>query len=715
VSPRLARSGLALGASALLLLALGCPKKTEAPTDSGATKEVGASSAPSLRPDPVDLEGIKGRGELRVLVFGAEASFLPRAGSVAYDRELATRFAQRIGVPVRFVRAERFDELLDLLEQGFGDIVAARMTVTPARQKRASFTRPTRLVSEVLIGSAADKGKLPTAMSELAGVAVHVRPSSSWATTLRELGAQVVPVDERLDDDEVAHLVGAQKLPLSVIDSDSLEVLRSYTDTIRPLLTLKEAQQVAWAVRKDAAALKLEVDAFVVEQALMADRDQTWTGDLGVIKERGVLRVLTRNTPWSYFLHRGEPRGFDYELAKGVADALGVRLEVIVPPTGADLIPWLEEGRGDIIAAAFTITPEREERLLFSTPYLFVDEVVVQRKDAPALKRVEDLAGKTVWVRPSSSYEDTLRELQKRVPLEIKAADAHKDTHQLIDQVVRGDIERTVADEHILQAELTWRDDVVASLPITEAAADARDPIGKPAGGAKSIAFATRKTSPALKAFLDEHVRRHYRGTHYNLAKRRYFEDVRVVRSSHGESYQESGKLSDYDDVIRRHASARGLDWRLLAAQAWRESHFDPKAKSWVGARGLFQVMPRTGAEMGYFDLEDPEVGTEAGVRYFAELIDAFDARLPFEERVRFALASYNAGRGHVLDARRLAEKLGKNPDRWYGHVSEAMLLLKERRYFRKARHGYCRGDEPVAYVRDIEERYRAYARLVPP
>lgn len=167
--------------------------------------------------------------------------------------------------------------------------------------------------------------------------------------------------------------------------------------------------------------------------------------------------------------------------------------------------------------------------------------------------------------------------------------------------------------------------------------------------------------------------------------------------------------ISPYDPLLQRYAAEYGLDWRLLAAQAWQESRFDPKARSWAGARGLLQVLPATGKELGFDDLSDPEQGIHAGARYLRELLTRFEPTLPFRERLHFALASYNVGAGHVQDARRLAAELGLDPSRWADHVEKAMLLLEEPRHFQRARHGYCRGSEPVRYVREIQATYERY------
>lgn len=173
-------------------------------------------------------------------------------------------------------------------------------------------------------------------------------------------------------------------------------------------------------------------------------------------------------------------------------------------------------------------------------------------------------------------------------------------------------------------------------------------------------------------------------------------------------------RLSPFDDVIRASARRYGLDWRLVAAQMYQESRFDPEARSWVGAVGLLQVMPRTGAELGFSNLADPDENIQAGTRYFAQLLERFESDLPVQQRVRFALAAYNAGLDHVLDARLLAKQKGWDPNRWFRNVEKAMLLLEQARWYRTVRRGYCRGSEPVAYVSHIQTTYDAYARLMP-
>ena len=171
-------------------------------------------------------------------------------------------------------------------------------------------------------------------------------------------------------------------------------------------------------------------------------------------------------------------------------------------------------------------------------------------------------------------------------------------------------------------------------------------------------------------------------------------------------------QLSPYDDLVKPLAKQYGMDWRLITAQMYQESKFNPKAKSFAGALGLMQVMPRTARELGYDKLQTPRNGIEAGVAYMQWLEARFPGELDFQERVYFTLAAYNAGAGHVRDARRLARQQGLDPNRWFDHVEKAMLLLSKPEHYKKARFGYVRGREPVQYVKSIRDRYLGYLQI---
>jgi membrane-bound lytic murein transglycosylase F len=226
-----------------------------------------------------------------------------------------------------------------------------------------------------------------------------------------------------------------------------------------------------------------------------------------------------------------------------------------------------------------------------------------------------------------------------------------------------------------------------------------------------SYCWATRAADGELRQAIDEFIRREYRGTVYNILRRRYL-GPRRWRGSEPPSLREGSALSPYDDLAKRYAERYGFDWRLLVALMYQESRFDPQALSAAGAVGLLQVLPSTARELGVSDPSDPEQGFQAGVRYLDWLRGRFSLDMGLPDRVAFTIAAYNAGYGHVADARRVAARNGWDTERWFDNVERAMLLLARPEVARTVPNGYCRGSEPVNHVREILERFRAYIRL---
>lgn len=701
----------------LLVLLAGCtsrsaPTAPDAAVATATVARVRPPSAAEVEPARLDLPGIVERGHLRILIRGDGTAFLPRAADATAgplgDLASAEAFAAWLGVKPEVVLVPRHDQLITALLEGRGDIIATGMTVTASRAAQVSFSRSTVSVREMLVGPPGLKLSEP---ADLSGREVHVRASSAYRQTLESLGVdglRIVDVPEHLDTARIVEAVASGERPLTVADGPIVRAVRAYEPRVKAYFPLGEPRELAWAVRPDASELKVAIDQFRTERALTRDLEPIFTGDLDGIDERGVLRVLTRNNPVTYFLYRGRPFGFEYELARMLADELGVRLEMVVPPDRESLESWLLKGKGDLIAASMTITPKREQRMAFSKPYLIVDEVVVKQEGREGPATLEDLAGAKVHLRRSSSAWESLSRLKRKRGLEVElvAVPESVETEELIARVASGAIPLTVADSHILDVERTYgvaAEPAFALPPGPAAALAASEP------GSKAIGFAVRPTAGKLRAAVNDFVGRHYRGRKYNIYRRRYFEDARRIRNFKTSRVDRTGRISPYDEIFRAVASKYELDWRLMAAQAYVESGFDPRATSWVGARGLFQVMPVTATSLGYARLEDPLVGTKAGIAYMNRLLSRFDPLLPFGERVWMALAAYNAGLGHVHDARRLAPQLGLDPDKWFGHVEQAMLALSKPEHARKARHGYCRGREPVAYVAHIREVYETY------
>ena len=625
-----------------------------------------------------DLPQLKERGRLAVAVFGAEEDFLPRAGSPkARDRELLTEFAQRAGLQVEFKVERDFNALFSRLLAGEVDLVAHGLTITEERRAKLAFTNPVATVRHLVVGRKGAPG-LPRTPSALAGQTVVVHAGSAYAQSLKGLGLKgltLVSAPEELDTEGVVYRVGRGDFPLTVTDSNVFDSIATYNPDVEALFAVAEGKELAWALRPDAPVLKAALDAFLVEKALTAYADRTFDGDLEGLQQRGSLRLLTWNDPVSYFAYRGDLFGFEYELAKLLAARLKLRLEVVVPPRRELLLPWLLEGRGDVIAASLHPTRELQHRATLSRPYLF-SELVKVGEDPLTLASGHTHAafGLTAW-------------------------DKELDDADLVERVRTGGIRGTAVDRFLLEA----LPPLPATVPVSPLAQD------------QPVVFATRPAAPALARAVDGFVASTYQGLEYNLLHRRYLEsNNRLIALARSQEVSRTGALSPFDGLFRRYAAPLALDWRLLAAQCFQESRFDPLAHSWAGAVGLFQLMPATATELGVKRREDPQDSIRAGSTYLSRLSARVDARLEFQQRLRFALAAYNVGFGHVEDAQRLAQERGLDATRWFGHVEKAMLLLEQPAFYRRARHGYCKGSEPVKYVSEIQARYDGYVKLIP-
>jgi membrane-bound lytic murein transglycosylase F len=683
----------------------------------GPALALGCSAPPESDeppPDPYvargDLREIRERGTLRVLVPTLPEDDLQRAGTPDLeDREMALAFTSRLGLGCEFYSVESRSEILERLEQGYGDVLMAQLTVTAERKQRLRFTRATSIADEWLVGWKGDPD-LPRTVESLAGREVHVRRSSSFAETLRELsrsrgmGIRLVFVDETLDTETIAYQVSRGERSLTVVDSNLLASIQAYNSDLEPLFVLAPGRELAWVVRNDAPELAAALDAFIIERHLTSHRtDDRTNGDLDAIRKRGSIRIITLNNPVHYFLYRGRQRGFDYEIGSLLARKLGVRLELLVPPSRDLAFDWLREGRGDLIAATLTVTPRRREVVAFSRPFLFVEELVVRKARAgETVASVYHLRGRSIHAWKSSSHHETLERYKSSVgPFEIVPIPEEMEYEEILDRVGRGEFPLAVVDSLILEAELPHRADVEVAFPLSP---------GRPL----PVAFAVRPENPDLLAVVDEFAATLVGSLELNDARDRYFRRSRGLRRAVGGSAGVGGRLSPYDESFRKFSQRYGLDWRLMAAQAYQESQFDPGAESWAGALGLFQILPSTGLELGFEDLRDPDSGIHAGVRYMHQILDRLEARIPLKHRLRLALAAYNAGFGHLQDARRLAAEEGLDPDKWFGHTEKAMLLLSQPRYYQRARHGYVRGSETVRYVSEIQNRYDHYVTLVP-
>jgi membrane-bound lytic murein transglycosylase F len=438
--------------------------------------------------------------------------------------------------------------------------------------------------------------------------------------------------------------------------------------------------------------------------------------DLDSIIARGKLVAVTDFNSTNYFLYRGEPMGFHYELLRAYTEHLGIDLEIITENHLERAFNFLNTGEADLLAIGLTVSSSRKKEIRFTEPILETRQVLVQRKPrnwrSITLESLErhlvrnqlDLAGKTVYVQEHSIHFDRLQTLANEIGDTINIIQVPLESEDLIKNVANGEIEFTVCDENIALVNATYYPGI-----------DVNTPVSFP----QNVAWGVRKNhSDKLLNELNSWIELYRKTPSYSQLYSKYFRNSRSNTIVKSDYYSLStGKISMWDDLIKKAGAELGWDWRLLASLMCQESRFDPHVESWAGAYGLMQIMPKTGEKFGIDITSSPANNVKAGTLYIKSLKAIFDDRIPDEnERMKFILASYNAGPGHVLDAMKLTGKNGMDPQKWDGNVAVWLLKKAEPVYYNDSvvKNGYFRGTESVNFVTEILDRYEHYKNMIP-
>ncbi len=677
-----------------------CAKQEDSSKDSVSQEKKESSQKHSSKPkytSKADLAGIKKQGKLRLIAprfDGAEA--LPRNGvPILNYHAIAEELAAEMGVEAYWVYVDGFDDLLPTLKGGKGDIIVTNLSITDERQKSVSFTNSIARVKEVVVGKKSISLK---SLEDIQALTLSVPKGTAYVETIKnykEGELKFEEIETSISDSDLLAGIATGQYDATVLDSDIVNALLPAYPDLKKGKALNKKRLIAWAVRKENPVLLKFVNEYLVSHHVKASANKNEKRDWAGIKEKGRLRMLTLNNPASYFMYRGELMGFDYELVKKFADDNDLHLSVILKENIPDLFDALKKGEGDVIAASITKTSEREKQgLVFSRPYLKVKEQLVGREGGPSVATVDELDGHTLGINPDTVFIQRLKEKMKSTTkIKVKQY-RNTQTEELISLLEHKEFDFTVADSHLVAIEKAYHKEINVNLDLTDES---------------PIAWVLRPDQEELTSQLNAYIKKHYRGLFYNVTFNKHFKnDRKIQKFQKGRVTSETG-LSPYDSIVKPIAESNGMDWRLIVAQMYQESKFNPKAKSFAGAQGLMQVLPRTAKELGYTKLFQPDIGIKAGIGYLKWLQDRFPQNLDVDQRIYFTLAAYNAGTGHVRDAMQLAKQLGHNPHIWFGNVELAMLKLSDPKYYKKARFGYVRGAEPVEYVKSIRDRYLGY------
>lgn len=412
------------------------------------------------------------------------------------------------------------------------------------------------------------------------------------------------------------------------------------------------------------------------------------------IRSQGEIVVITRNSPTTYFEDNVGATGYEFELAKAFADYLGVNLVVKQADNLSELYREIETNDAAFAAAGLTVTTEKNKWVRFSTPYMQVSQQVIYRRGGMRPKEVFDLAKGQLVVTSDSSHAIQLRQLQsQKIPELTWSESPDFETVELLQMVATGEVDFTVIDSNefeMLQAyypNLAIAFDLTGAQPLAWAFPQSRDDsLFQAAEGF----FRNAQTNGLLSEFR-ERFYGHLDQLNYVGAKR--FQK------------QTDKKLEKYDDLFQDAAKEHDLDWRLLAAMSYQESHWNPRAKSFTGVRGMMMLTRRTAKELGVRNRLDPKQSIDGGAAYLVKLRKRLPKEIHEPDRTWMALAAYNVGYGHLTDARKLAKKDGGDNSRWMD-VKDYLPLLSQKRYYKQTRHGYARGSEPVSYVQNIRRYF---------
>jgi membrane-bound lytic murein transglycosylase F len=433
----------------------------------------------------------------------------------------------------------------------------------------------------------------------------------------------------------------------------------------------------------------------VFAAALMAGTCSRMPGTLEQVRELGALKVVTRNSPLAYYEGAAGPEGPEFELARGFAQRLGVRLELQWVRTTAAALAAVARNRAHVAAAGLVVDEARADRVSFGPVYQRIDQHVVYRVEDALPRGPADLVGRRIVVQRNSRHAAALAQLAQQTPAltwsEIRAAD----TLDLLAQVALGKADVTVADSIEFSLGRHFHPDLRPAFKLaeSEAVAWALSPHGADLLHEVERYFAEIGNDGRLADILERNRRALVRFDRVDAAS-----FVSGVRE----------RLPRYQAWFQEAAAITGIDWRLLAAIGYQESRWDETAVSPTGVQGLMMLTAETARRVGVADRNDARDSIIGGARYLRVVEKTIPARIPEPDRTWLTLAAYNVGYGHLEDARILTQRRGQDPDSW-SDVRANLPLLAQERHYSTLRRGYARGWEPVGFVRNVQ----TYAELL--
>ena len=432
------------------------------------------------------------------------------------------------------------------------------------------------------------------------------------------------------------------------------------------------------------------VTAIIISYVLFGCDKKTESASLTRIIERGYINVGTVFGPTNYYSTAEGFAGFEYELAKKYADSINVKLNIVTSYNLNELFIKLNTGEVDLLAASLSKTDKRLQRFRFAPVYETITQKLVFKQGKVRPRKINDLTG-TLMVTSGSSYVENLEQIKRQHPQLTWLETTDFDSEELLTKVLNEEIDYTIIDSNNLAINRSYYPEISIGFSIHEP-----EPLGWMVSRnshddilASLVEFFGSVHQDGTILALDEKYYGHIE--EFNYVETRTF--IKAVANT----------LPKYQHLFEKYA--QDLDWRLLAAISYQESHWKPSAKSYTGVRGMMMLTLATAKQMGIDSRLDTEQSIRGGAKYFKRMIAMMPERIPSPDRIWFALASYNIGFGHLNDARIITQQQGGDPDRWL-EVKRRLPLLHQKQYYKNTKYGYARGEEPVNYVDNIRRYY---------
>lgn len=627
---------------------------------------------------------------LRVIKFNDYASNNAHR-DIELEIKMLRDFANSAGLEIEWIDIFRSEEAFQKLIQGEADLSIGAVPIDRSNDPRLRKSVPIALQHFRVVGRHDEAAENPLG---LRGKRLAVKLSSPmWPyldqlrAVLTDLHVQVLPDD--LSRDATLQLISDGTYDAALLASEfGAEPIAEYLH-LKYLFDLTGLEPVSWYAREDNIRLVDQLDEFIKRYHTAYNNPDPSLRRFSDIKHQGALRVITRFDGNNYFLRRGQPAGFELELARRFAQQHGLRLEVLVGRDDAQIVRWLRSGAGDIVTTRINERFLHADRAFSMSREYRHDAAVLISSARQPIRSKSDLRGKYIAGYEGSSNIAALADFAQNdgvvIPVDQKVSLA-----LLLERIESGTVNAAVIAGHQLKSALALGNGIIASMSIPNP---------------YRYRWTLRGNDVDLASAVEDFIQSEYRKETYNMLERRYAGRRTKTQSTFSD-------ISPFDALLQTYAERYSFDWRLIAAQMYQESHFDPDAVSHAGAIGLMQIMPATADGLGFQNPDDPEAGIHAGVKYLNRLRNRFDDHIPMDERTWLALAAYNIGYDRVRRARNLAREAGLNPDKWFGNVETAMKEMT-RSYWESRSGSGCRCGQAIIYVSSIRSLYYAYRNFV--